>query len=508
MVEEEFRLPDVGEGVAEGELVRWLVDVGESVEEDQPLAEVETDKAIVEIPSAHDGRIKALHAEEGEVVPVDDVIITFDVAQSSQGDATESESSGAETPASPKGQGTNRHPDESDLQNDPGEPTVPDGRVFAPPHVRRMAREKDIEIESIDPKAPRNRITEADVASAVTERSRSSLDIASEETKATAQTAETTKSIGSEGSTVAPTRDRTLAMPATREFARREGIDINQVPATEERNGESFVTAEDIHAYAEDSPRNSTESTAAESVETGPSNSGESRPGQRIPYQGIRQTIGEQMATSKFTAPHVSHHDEVDVTDLVETRNELKQTAEDREISLTYMPFAIKAVIAGLKQHPELNSELDEASDEIILHDEYNIGIAVATDAGLMVPVIHDADKKGLFELAEELRDLASRARSRNISREEMEGSTFTITNLGAIGGEYASPILNYPEAGILALGEIKEKPAVHDGDVVPRDLLTISMSVDHRIVDGAEAARFTNEVKRYLNNPNLLLLE
>jgi pyruvate dehydrogenase E2 component (dihydrolipoamide acetyltransferase) len=327
-------------------------------------------------------------------------------------------------------------------------------------------------------------------------------------------------------------------MPATRELAREAGVDLDSVPASEERDGEAFVTPEDVRAYADSgttvTPEGATLQTAPaadpsvsagteSTVDSGNAPEGDAaggaeaatsveesgpRPGDRIPYTGIRRTIGDRMVESKYTAPHVSHHDEVDVTDLVETRTRLKEVAADRGVSLTYLPFAIKAVVAGLKAEPYINSELDEEGEEIVLHDEYNIGIAVATEAGLMVPVVEDADEKGLLEIAEEVQDLAARARDRTISVEELRGSTFTITNLGAVGGEHASPIINYPEAGILALGEIKEKPAVHEGEVVPRHILTLSATVDHRIVDGAIAARFTNEVKQYLHDPDLLLLE
>lgn len=226
------------------------------------------------------------------------------------------------------------------------------------------------------------------------------------------------------------------------------------------------------------------------------------------PYTGVRRTIGERMAESKYTAPHVSHHDEIEVSDLVDARTQLKARAEDQEVKLTYLPFVVKAVVGALKSVPQINAELDEEREEIILHNEYNIGIAVASDAGLMVPVIENADRKGLLEIAREINDKAERAQERSIRPEELQGSTFTITNIGAVGGEHASPIINYPEAAILALGSLEERPWAEDGEIVARPTLPISMSADHRIVDGAEAGQFTNEVKRYLNNPNLLLLE
>ncbi len=214
------------------------------------------------------------------------------------------------------------------------------------------------------------------------------------------------------------------------------------------------------------------------------------------------------MQKSKFTAPHVTHHDSIDVTELVETRAELKEIAEERGIKLTYMPFILKAIVAALKDYPYLNSALDEENEEIVVKNYYNIGIAVATDNGLMVPVLKDVDKKDMLQLSSEMNELIDKARDRSISRDEMQGGTFTITNFGAIGGEYATPIINHPEVGILGLGEFKKRPVVVDDEVEARYTLPISMSIDHRIIDGAVVASFANQLLEYLHNPRLLLLE
>ncbi|WP_280535958.1 dihydrolipoamide acetyltransferase family protein [Halopenitus sp. POP-27] len=557
MGETQFALPDVGEGVAEGELVAWLVEEGERVEEDQPVAEVETDKAIVEIPAAYDGVVTQLHAEAGEIVPVGDVIVTFDVDE--EGSTTESDTGSATADGDRGGNDGDAAGDETDAAVTEGTGTAdtPTDRVFAPPSVRRAAREADVDLATVPGSGPGGRITGDDLRAAITGRSPpgGQDDLTASESGSMATPGGSMASGGTPtGADDGPTageddrprsdpavggtdgvgarnadRDRTLAMPATRELAREEDIDIDAVPASERRDGEAYVTPEDVHAYVtgetgvgagasgsgvDDGTTGSGPAAAGgassgtgSEAGTGADTEG-TQPGDRIPYRGVRRTIGERMATAKYTAPHVSHHDEVDVSDLVETRERLTASTTEDAPRLTYLPFVIKAVVAGLRAQPILNAELDEAAEEIIVHDSYDIGIAVATDAGLMVPVVEDADEKGLLELAAEVRDLAARARNRTISPEELQGSTFTITNLGAIGGEHASPIINYPEVGILALGEIKRKPAVHEGEVVPRDLLTVSMSVDHRVVDGADAARFTNEVTRYLNNPDLLLLE
>jgi pyruvate dehydrogenase E2 component (dihydrolipoamide acetyltransferase) len=235
----------------------------------------------------------------------------------------------------------------------------------------------------------------------------------------------------------------------------------------------------------------------------------------------MRRTIGEQMAESKYTAPHVTHHDSVEVSQLATVRRTLNEELAD-DVSLTYLPFVMKAVVEALKDHPEMNATLDEDAEEIVQKRYYNIGVGTATDAGLMVPVVRDVDQKGVAQLAREVADLVDRARSREISPEEMQGGTFTITNFGAIGGEHATPIINYPEAAILGLGTIEKRPVVVEGeahdaadsangdavsDVVARETLPLSLSVDHRLIDGAIAASFTNQVKRSLHEPARMLV-
>ncbi|MFP8957625.1 dihydrolipoamide acetyltransferase family protein [Natrialbaceae archaeon A-CW3] len=516
---EEFKLPDVGEGVAEGELVSWLVSPGDTVSEDQPVAEVETDKALVEVPSPYNGTVEELLAEEGEMVPVGDVIITFNVDGEDDGDGeTEtkqeraSEPEGIDEPETAQGDGEAEEVD------------TPDGRVFAPPRVRRLAREEGVDISSVQGSGPGGRITEGDVQAAAEGSSGGAAEAA--ETAADASGADAdagthTESDADAGagagtgasSTQAPTsvesadRERTLAAPATRRVAEEHGVDINAVPATEEREGEAFVTPEAVVEYAE-AQQQAQEADAA-AVATGDTGPRETRE----PFKGVRKTIADAMERSKYTAPHVTHHDEVDVTRLVEARERLKPVAEEQGMSLTYMPFIMKAVIAALREFPEMNAMIDDENQEIVHRNYYNIGVATATDAGLMVPVIEDADRKGMLQLSSEMNELVQKARERTISPDELRGSTFTITNIGGIGGEYATPILNYPEAGILAVGEIKRKPRVvtdEEGNesIEPRSVMTLSLSFDHRLIDGAEGASFCNEVMKYLENPELLLLE
>ncbi|MFC6837034.1 2-oxo acid dehydrogenase subunit E2 [Halomarina ordinaria] len=498
----EFKLPDVGEGLTEAEIVGWLVEEGDAVSEDQPVAEAETDKAVVEIPSPVNGTVKEIRAEAGEMVPVGDVIIVFET-EGGDDAPTETTTAEAEPVEAEETAAAERAPDE--------EVPTPEGRVFAAPSARRLARELGVDIGAVEGSGPGGRVSDADVrahaeddtdddpAAVETEGVKSATrKVTDDGAEAASADAETGTSAGTVAGEAAD-RERTLAAPATRRLAEEQGVDLNAVPTDEERDGQPFVTPEQVTAYA--TARQ--DAQAADAAALGVAGEDE-----RVPYRGIRRTIGKQMERSKYTAPHVTHHDEVDVTALVEARRDLKEVAAERGVSLTYMPFVMKAVVAGLKEFPYLNSTLDEEAEEIVLKGAYNLGVAVGTDAGLMVPVVDGVDRKGMLQLASEMNDLVEKAHERSISREEMQGGTFTITNFGAIGGEYATPVINYPETAILGLGAIKEKPRVVDGEVVPRHVMTLSLSIDHRVVDGAQAAAFTNRVMEYLENPSLLLLE
>jgi len=532
-MQRELELPDVGEGIAEGEIVRWLVEPGDRVTEDQPLAEVETDKAVVEVPSPITGTVESLHAEPGEVVAVGSVIVTFEVDDAAPSDgeqtATDDGATGSESPetrqaAEEPDQGDGTATDAAatpDRSVDGADGAVPASQIIAPPRVKRLARELGVAIGALDGAADGVPITEADVRRAAGEGAASTPaspqeSSPAEPTAAAASPAQPQVSDApsdaveqsvSGGASVsaseAADREKTLAAPATRQLARELGVDIDAVPASAEREGQPFVTQADVEAFDGDS------GTARPASPAGAGGGSAVTSGQReerVPYRGVRRTIGQRMEQAKYTAPHVAHHDSVDVSALAAARQDLSGELAD-DVSLTYLPFVMKAVVAALQDHPAMNSTLDEQNEEIVRKQYYNIGVATATDAGLMVPVIEDVDRKGVAQLAREIDDVVGRARTREISPEEMQGGTFTITNFGAIGGDHATPIINYPEAAILGLGAIKDRPVVVDDDVVARPTLPLSLSVDHRLIDGAVAASFTNDVKRSLNNPTRMLL-
>jgi pyruvate dehydrogenase E2 component (dihydrolipoamide acetyltransferase) len=559
----EFNLPDVGEGVHEGELVEWLVEPGDTVEEDQPVAKVETDKALVDVPSPFHGTVRELRWEEGDVVDVGDVLLVFNVEGEDDDAIAAGETGGSDADDgavqadaggggadAPSADAAETAGDADAAEATAGASADDGGRVFAAPSARRLARELGVDVHAVEGSGPGGRISEGDVRAAA-EAGESGEDggaAAGDDGGGTAADdggieaavdagvageadaaadADATAGSGAAGSgqsaqqEPAADRDRTLAAPATRKLAEEHGVDLDSVPATEEREGEPFVTSEAVVEYAEaqqqaqaadaEAVAGGSEAATGEGARTA-SAEGE-KPERREAYRGVRRSIGEAMAESKYTAPHVTHHDEVDVTELVETKQRLAERAEERGIRLTYMPFVLKAVTAALKEYPVLNAALDEDADEIVYKEYYDLGIATATDVGLMVPVLEGVDRKGLLQLASEIDELAEKARNRTISPDELRGSTFSVTNVGAIGGEYATPILNHPEVGILALGQISRKPRVvvdEDGEesIEPRSILPLSLSIDHRIVDGAVAAQFTNEVMEYLENPELLLLE
>jgi len=509
----EFELPDLGEGVAEGEVLAWHVAVGDEVTEDQVLAEVETDKAAVDVPSPVDGVVRELHADVGDIVATGEVLVTIEA-----GEAPESESSAESVTGS-----------DSEVVETSADETAADGRVFAPPSVRRLARERGVDITAVEGSGPSGRITEADVAAA--------------DGAADADDEPAVKSAVRRVATepMAERRDHTLATPATRRLARELGVDIDAVPTDETRDGEAYVDATAVRAVADSEAQRPSESASG-----GTASEGKSAPAasadvtdedvrevteqvvselretaddigtettaaeadRREPHRGVRRTIGEQMARSRREVPHATHHDMVTVPGLVEARERLQPLAEERGVHLTYTPLLLKCVAAALDDHPILATQLDTESEEIVYRRDRAIGVATATDHGLVVPVVEAVDEKGLLELTAELDDLVSRARNRDIAREELRGGVFTVTNFGAIGGEYADPIINVPETAILGVGALKERPVAEDGEVVARPTLPLSLAIDHRVIDGADAARFVNTLESYLADPTRLLLD
>ena len=427
----EFKFPDIGEGLTEGEIIRWLVKEGDEIKEGEPLVEVETDKALAEIPSPRTGVILTIMAKEKEVVKVGQVIVVI-------------REKGETVAASP--------PRPSAPSPKPKSVGVVGELEEAPEEVPAQMEAKREAAKPLSPKP-------------------------------------------------ALVSEHVLATPAVRALARELGVDINKVQGT---GSEGRVLEKDVRQLAEGKAKPAEEVKKPTKVKKYDLYGSV----ERIPLRGVRRSIAKAMVKSKYTAPHVSAMDEADVTELWQIREKEKKVAESKGIKLTILPFIIKAVIAGLTEHPYLNATLDDDSEEIILKKYFNIGLATDTPEGLMVPVVKLAKEKSIFELAQESAQLAEKARNRTIDLADLKGGTFTITNYGAVRGIYGTPIINHPEVAILGIGKIQEKPVVRDEKVVIRRILPLSLSFYHRVVDGAEAARFLSTVIARLEDPDLILLE
>ncbi|MGP3561957.1 dihydrolipoamide acetyltransferase family protein [Geobacillus sp. BK01] len=428
----EFKLPDIGEGLHEAEIIRWLIREGDVVKADQPIAEIQTDKAMVEMTTPVAGKVVALAGPEGATVKVGEPLIVVETEAAVAAEAAPTDNS-AQEPAPV-------------LHKEAPRPARK--RAIAAPSVRKRARELGVPIDDVEGTGEGGRVTLADLERYVRERE---------------------------------------AAAAVAEAARSEGNEAAVLPAG------SAATGRQANAAAWTSIANVEAAFQEE---------------ERIPLRGLRKKIAEKMVKSMYTAPHVTGMDEVDVTKLVEIRKHLAGELAKEQIKLTYLPFMIKAVTRALKQYPMFNASLDEETNEIVLKRRFHIGIATATKAGLVVPVIRNADQKSIRELAIEIAELSEKAHRQALRLDELQGSTFTITSTGAGGGWFATPIINYPEVAILGAHAIKRRPVVVGDEIVIRDMMGMSLTFDHRVIDGEPAGRFMRTVAYYLENPEVLLLD
>lgn len=439
----EFKLPDIGEGLHEAELLQWLVKEGDEVKEDQPLLEVQTDKASVEITSPHSGRVSKLHGKVGEILHVGSVVVSF-----GEGGAVAL----------------------------PDDPAVDKAAAATPAGA-------DVKVDAVPTAAP--------AAAAAGERN-----------------------LGTAGETAAGANlGKVLATPAVRKYAREQGVNIATVPGTGKAGR---VTREDIDAVksgkvaapaaapAAAAPAAAAAPVARPAAQPLPVGANE----ERIPLKGVRKIIAERMTFSKQTIPHVTIVSEVDMTDLIAFRKKVKVLAEKKGIKLSFMPFFFKALTTALKEFPYLNASIDDAAGEIVLKKHYDMGYAFDTEGGLLVPVIKNADQKSLFTIAKEMQDQIERGKAGKLAPDELKGSTFSISNLGSIGGLFFNPVINHPEAAILGVGSTQERPVVRNGEIVIRSMMYLSLSFDHRLIDGALAARFLARVVELLSNPDQLMME
>ncbi len=422
----EFKLPDLGEGITSGEIKQWLVKKGDRVKEDDPIAEVETDKAVVEMPAPVTGVIEDLKFKEGDSVPVGSVIAVI----------------------SPEGE----------------------AKKEAPP-----VQEKVVEKATAEAQKP--------VAAAAP----------------SPAAAPAPAPVPAAGGKVP-----VLATPATRMLAKEMKVDVESIKGT---GPGGRITDEDVRAAAGKPAGKKPEEkkpAAAAAPAPAPSVAGME---ERVPLRGIRRTIAENLMRSLEKTAQVTTYDDADLTMLAAVREQVNKNMPEG-VKISYLAFTVKAVVAALRNHPMLNASVDDEKQEIILKKYYNIGIAIDTPRGLMVAPVKDADRKNLVQISKEIKELVTLANDGRIGLEQLRGSTFTITNIGAIGGLWTTPILNYPESAILQMQQIRDVPRVVNGMIVARKVMNLCLTIDHRIIDGAEGQRFLNDVKRYLEDPQQLLVE
>jgi pyruvate dehydrogenase E2 component (dihydrolipoamide acetyltransferase)/2-oxoisovalerate dehydrogenase E2 component (dihydrolipoyl transacylase) len=405
----DFQLPEIGEGVYEAELTAWLVKPGQAVKRGEPLMEVMTDKASMEVPSPFAGTVRSLNAEPGQKVKVGQLLLTYDPA-------------GQDAPAE--------------------EPPIK--AATAAPRVERVA--------------------------------------------------------GNQHGTPDGNRGVALgvkAAPSVRHLARKLGIDLTRVPGS---GPGGRILLDDVSHFVQAPPAR--EKAAAEPRPD------YGKPGTRVKLQGVRRAIAEHLVRAKDTIPHYTYVDECDVTDLVRLRQALRPRFEEAGVKLTYLAFVVKSVAGALREVPIVNASLDDAAGEIVLHDRYHVGVAVAAPSGLIVPVVRDADRKDLVQVARDIERLGAEARAGKSRREDLKGGTFTVTSIGNVGGLFSTPVINHPEVGILGVGKVVKRPVFDDaGAVRPAEMVYLSFSFDHRVVDGAVGAAFGNAVLRRLQAPAALLL-
>jgi len=556
----EFKLPDIGEGIAEGEIVKWLVGAGDTVTEHQPIVEVMTDKATVEIPAPQAGTISELKASEGDIVPVGTVIFVLDgdgaaakpAKKESAPDAPKREQAKAEkepAPAKPKASSSKpkasgggktlefKLPDigEGIAEGEIVQWLVEEGTDVDEhqPIVEVMTDKATVEIPSPAAGTVSKRLVDAgDVVpigtvifhlatggAASTEEDEEVAETEEAEQRAPepARAGAARNGGGSNGSArgngTRSGSDKVLAVPSARRVARELGVDLAQISGSG-RNG--VIRRTDVEAFFEDGGADQAEAPAKQAApaKRAPQAAVSHEPGERetrVPFRGVRRKIADAMTRSKFTATHFTVVEELDVTELVKLRAKAKEIGKKHDVNVTYMPFIMKACAIALAQHPMLNASLDEEAQELVTFHYVNLGIATDTKNGLIVPVIRDVQAKGMLQMATELKDLSERTRAGKVSPDDLKGGTFTITNAGNIGGILATPIINFPEVGILGVHRIMKKPGVvetPEGDRIEvRQYMNLSISVDHRLADGADAARFLVTMKDLLESPGLLAL-
>jgi pyruvate dehydrogenase E2 component (dihydrolipoamide acetyltransferase) len=444
----EVKLSRLSDTHDESLITFWHVSEGDSVEKNDTLVEVQTEKAVSEIEAPESGVVKEIRKKRGETAAVGEVLAVIETADETASSTEEQPKVAQEVPVERK----------------------------ATPRVKKLAKELGVDWRLVTPTGPNGKVTEEDIRNA-------------------AKQSENEKQ---------PNRF-VKAAPSVRKFAREHNVNLDEVTPTGP-NGR--ILKSDVEAVIAKRKLEQTEAEkeAAVGKETTQKET-ITQSQRRIPLTGIRKVIANAMVHSKSVIPHVTHFDEANVTNLVAHRQRVKPFADEEGIKLTYLAYVVKALTAVLKKYPMLNASLDDEREEIILKDEYHIGFAADTDRGLVVPVIKHADQKSLFQIAKEIQELAKKARDGSIKADEMTGSTCTISNIGSADGSWFTPIINHPESCILGIGRVEKKPVVINDSIEIASMMALSLSYDHRLIDGVLAQKALNELKKYLSEPDLLFV-
>ncbi|NAA52534.1 dihydrolipoyllysine-residue acetyltransferase [Enterococcus faecalis] len=535
----QFKLPDIGEGIAEGEIVKWFVKPGDTINEEDTLLEVQNDKSVEEIPSPVTGTVKNIVVPEGTVANVGDVLIEIDAPGHEDNDAAPAAPAQEQTPAQPAAVPTTeaaggffqfKLPDigEGIAEGEIVKWFVKAGdTINEDDSLLEVQNDKSVEeIPSPVTGTVKNIVvpegTVANVGDVLVE-----IDVPGHNSSAPAAAAPATDAPKAEASAPAAStgvvaaadpNKRVLAMPSVRQYAREKDVDITQVTAT--GKGGRVIKA-DIDAFVSGGSQ-AAPATEAAATEAAPkaeaaapkaapkaftSDLGEMETREKM--TPTRKAIAKAMVNSKHTAPHVTLHDEVEVSKLWDHRKKFKDVAAANGTKLTFLPYVVKALTSTVQKFPILNASIDDAAQEIVYKNYFNIGIATDTDHGLYVPNVKNANTKSMFAIADEINEKAALAIEGKLTAQDMRDGTITISNIGSVGGGWFTPVINYPEVAILGVGTIAQEPVVNaDGEIVVGRMMKLSLSFDHRIVDGATAQKAMNNIKRLLADPELLLME
>lgn len=519
----DVKLPELGEGVTEGELLKWLVKPGDSVKADQSIAEIMTDKATVEVPSPTAGVVKELKFKVGEIVKVESVMITLETSGAQTAKPVPPPASVAKPAATTGGSATLvKLPELGEGVNEgelvkwlvkPGDSVKVDQAV-----AEIMTDKATVEV----PSTFAGTVTElmfkvgevVKVESVLLKLSGASTGAPVVIAPAPTVTATKPPPAGAVQAgpiLFPPPADfKVLATPSTRRLAREMGVDLNGVPGT---GLAGRVTRDDVlnlkgtRATPTTAPVSSSNGIGSIPKPSFTSNQGAQE--ERVPLLGVRKKIAENLQKAKHIIPHFTLMDEADVTDLVGFREALKEAAEKAKTKVTYLPFVMKALIATIREFPMVNASIDDAAGEIVYKKYFNLGFAADTPNGLLVPVIKDADHKSILDISKEIVDLSGRAREGKLKLDEMKGATITITNIGSVGGTYATPVINHPEVAILGMYKISDKLTLgENGQIKIRKVMNFTITCDHRLIDGAVAARFLKSFINRIQNPGVLMLD